>query len=52
MRHLSGILIALLVLSFALPPLISTLEGLIVPAIILTALFGIVMFLFQRRRRW
>jgi len=52
MRHLTMIVICLLLLAFALPPIVSTLESLIMPAIILTVLVGIVMFLFQRGRHW
>jgi hypothetical protein len=50
MQRLITVLILLLLLAFALPAIVSALEGLIVPAIILTALVGIVMFLVQRRR--
>lgn len=52
MQRLTMLVICLPLLAFALPPIVSTVEGLIVPAIILTALVGIVMFLFQRGRRW
>jgi hypothetical protein len=52
MRRLVLALVLLLLLAFALPPIISMLEALIVPAIILTALVGIIMFLVQRRRSW
>jgi hypothetical protein len=52
MSRVLGMVLMLILLAFALPVLLATVEHLIVPLIIFTALTGFGMFIWHGWRRW
>ncbi len=51
-NKLIGVVVLLLLLAFALPALVSAVDSLIVPLIVITFIVGVGGLLFRRRRHW
>lgn len=52
MKHIVGMLVLLVLLAFALPALLNAIESIIVPTIVVVFIVGLLVLMFQRRRRW